>query len=184
MALVNVNEIKDKCTKLEEYILNLHIDGVPAILSGRKTGFISLIICLNNIVDYFIFCSENVQLQYLLTYKLLQDFIENFFCAVRYKSGHNNNPTALQFEGIFKRLLIRHELKSVENANCEPDGVPILNVTTFKKIKEEIDEEIEIPEIGTLNELSQFVNDVSEYIAGFVVKSVLKKNCCDICCGH
>jgi hypothetical protein len=50
-------------------------------------------------------------LDYLLTFKLSQDFLETFFCAVRARGDFNNNPNVLQFQSAYKRLLIRHEIR-------------------------------------------------------------------------
>lgn len=50
-------------------------------------------------------------LRYVLTYKMSQDHLELFFCAVRSAGGFNNNPTARQFCSIYRKLLVRHEVR-------------------------------------------------------------------------
>jgi len=49
---------------------------------------------------------------FILTYKISQDHLEMFFSAIRAKGGFNNNPTTMQFEAAYKRLLIHTELKN------------------------------------------------------------------------
>ncbi|KAK2138755.1 hypothetical protein LSH36_2465g00003, partial [Paralvinella palmiformis] len=44
-------------------------------------------------------------IQFLLTYKLLQDYFELFFSAVRQFGGWNNNHSAIQFSNAFRSLL-------------------------------------------------------------------------------
>jgi hypothetical protein len=67
---------------------------------------------------------ERKYLSYLLTYKLSQDHLEMFFCAVRSKGGVNNNPTASQFQAAYKRLLIHSEITTSKNSNCLAQGNP------------------------------------------------------------
>lgn len=174
---------------IEEYISHLQLeDGTPVIMFNRKTGFIGFIICLNNIFELFRYCKERVQLKYLLTYKLSQDFLENCFCAVRYRGGHNNNPTAIQFQSAFKRLLVRHELNSYNTGNCLAGGVPILTVSsTIKAIVLNTDNDfscLDLEELISGESLSSFVEHVTEYIEGFVVKKLFKKIHYDICTSH
>lgn len=117
----------EKTEDIEQYITELKFeDGTPVIISKRKTGFLGFIICLNNMFSLFDLCVDKQYLNYLLTFKLSQDFLENFFCAVRFRCGWNNNPSAKQFQNIFRRLLVKHEMKSVSTGNCLADGVPIL----------------------------------------------------------
>ena len=52
--------------------------------------------------------------------------MELFFSAVRTKGGSNDNPTARQFKAIFKRLLMRHQIKN-NNGNCS-DSTSFLHV--------------------------------------------------------
>ena len=89
--------------EITDYIVNLKVLGaksnafIPALKCGRKIGFIGMLVCLNNIFPLF----EDPQAyhghEYLLTYKLLQDHLEKFFCAILMKGGFNNNPDAFQF---------------------------------------------------------------------------------------
>jgi hypothetical protein len=58
------------------------------VFSKRKTGFIGLII-INILSVEFI-----IEFLYLLTYKLSEDHIETFFCAIRSK-GFQNTLTIL-----------------------------------------------------------------------------------------
>lgn len=65
--------------KMEQYINSLQdASGTPILETNRKTGFLGLIIALQNIFPLFqILKSQGFR--YLLTYKLTQDFLETFF---------------------------------------------------------------------------------------------------------
>jgi len=73
--------------------------GEKIIISRSKTGFLGFIIALTNVFEYFFFIQAipGYELTYLLTYRLIQDYLENLFGAIRSKGGFNDNPTAYQF---------------------------------------------------------------------------------------
>jgi hypothetical protein len=110
---INLIFLKESCDKAAEYISNLKDNNnQPILKSNRKTGFLGFIIAMRNI--FCLYEEYNCQgLDYLLTFKLSQDFLETFFCAVRARGGFNNNPNVLQFQSAYKRLLIRHEIKRI-----------------------------------------------------------------------
>lgn len=128
-------------------------------------------------------------MQYLLTYKLSQDYLETFFCAVRSRGGYNNNPSAFQFRSAYRRLLVRHEIKEVQNGNCLFDNIRILEASSTRETK--IAEVIEIGKnaatffghdyLKTLWKLSPCVENVVEYIAGYISKKLTKRISCVVC---
>lgn len=71
---------------------------------------------------------ENSQLKYLLTYKLSQDHLELFFCAIKLCGGWCPNPTCAQFISAYRKLLVHHEVVAT-NGNVEAmDTTSILSV--------------------------------------------------------
>ena len=46
-------------------------------------------------------------IDYFLTYKLSQDHLEMLFACIRRGLGCSNNPSATEFESVFKKLLYR-----------------------------------------------------------------------------
>lgn len=167
---------------------------VPVIKSTRKTGFIGLIISLQSIKNMFIDTVMTKELEFLLTYKMSQDHLEIFFSAIRSRGGFNNNPTALQFESSFKRLLVHTEIMTSSGANCMVmDMTKILWVSssTSKPVENSniyldmLCAEIEDDDINfntnQFNVLQQVVEDIVEYIAGFIVRKLSRKLICDEC---
>lgn len=184
----NFIELKAKTENYNNYIENLTIPGGQKIIkSNRKTGFLGFIINLKNMFCLF----QDINTEYLLTFKLSQDFLETFFGAIRSRGGFNNNPSAKQFESAYKKLLIRNEVKSFENSNCLADGIDILHVSSKREnfinviSGEDVDDlPVDIFDhdyINTMWSLSTFVEDVVEYIAGFVVNKLNKLNICKFC---
>lgn len=107
--------------------------------------------------------------------------------------GFNNNPTPTQFEAAYKRLIVHVELKVSSQANCTvQDYTPILTVSSSKKSKilvdnldilcaeDDNDDLKENIEVFTSTELT-YMNNVIEYISGFITQKLLRTVSCHIC---
>jgi len=153
-------------------------------------------------IDAIIFLSERllttvngingVQLRYLLTHKLSQDHVEMFFSTIRRRGGWNNNPTALQFAIAYRSILSRVGAVPSDNGNVHisvcndvPDAIPSVSQDWSASGDSQCDdadtvESIEVDEM-TLPLLSEFVENVCVYIAGFVIRRVVPKVQCTDC---
>lgn len=61
-----------------------------------------------NIDTLMLLIRELLQIQrYVCTYRFSQDHLELLFNSIRESGGWNNNPTAGQFQGIFRHLMVR-----------------------------------------------------------------------------
>ncbi|KYN10886.1 THAP domain-containing protein 9 [Trachymyrmex cornetzi] len=177
----NYSQLQEHAKQFENYINTLYDNtGTPILKSGRKTGFLGMIIGLRNMFPLYDEL-KNVGLTYLLTYKLSQDYLEAFFSAIRTRGGFNNNPNALNFQSAYKRLLIRHEIKELEN--CLFDNIDILHISS-KNLKCPISDSSNFNElkmdfahdyVKTFWDLSPFVENVVLYIEGYVCNKVKKK---------
>ncbi len=122
----------------------------------------------------------------LVTYKFSQDHFELFFAAIRSGNGCNNNPTARQFKSAFKRMVARHAIKT--SGNCSPlDSTVVLEATPSDMLPfrqsdthPETEENTE-PYIPSLPSLSMSKEAVVGCIAGFVVRTAMKKIHCGAC---
>lgn len=90
--------------------------GTPCNRSARKTGFWGFIVCLTNITRLYEDLHNEYNQDYLLSYRVLQDYIEKFFGSLPANGGFDN-PSALQLELAIKYLLMHTEIKSSENGN-------------------------------------------------------------------
>lgn len=100
------------------YIMGLHdVRGNPLHLTSKRIPFIGFCMAVRAICGLFDMHVRNGPLKYLLTYKMSQGHLELFFCSVRSGLGQNNNPTCLQFQHRYKKLLLHHEVKA-GNGNC------------------------------------------------------------------
>lgn len=181
----------------KQYILGLKLAGTSVLLTNRKTGFIGFLIgieSLRGIYELYV-ASDTPLLKYILTYKFSQDHLEIFFSAVRSSLGSNNNPTARQFQSIYKKLLIHTEIKGSNLGNAiAMDSTTILHVSSINKTNmgEDLQNTEEYISLSnSLNEhdyipssawhLTSYLHDVVAYIAGFVVRCLKKCVTCENC---
>lgn len=186
--------LKQNAENIIKYIKGIEDCEHQSILDcKRKIGFVGFVICLSNIFDLFLLLKEK-GLEYVLTYKLNQDHLETFFSAIRSRGGFNNNSSAKHFEGSYKKLIVRHEVKAVETGNCMINDLQILFVSSANKndtlfteedkqtTSVDVDVLFDHDYLSTMWNLSPYVDEVVAYISGFVVKKLLKnKSMCDTC---
>jgi hypothetical protein len=163
------------------------------IASNRKTGFLGFVIDLTNLIDLYRNLKSEYNFEYILSFKLSQDHLETFFSAVRSRGGCNNNPSCLHFKGAYKKLIVKHEISGSKYGNCSIlDAANILHVSSSIKSKTTdliLEEDVGDFELDVENEniffpnslLSNFVNDIVVYIAGFVTRKAKSKILCHIC---
>ncbi len=186
----NKKDFEEWCFTAEQYITSLKINDEPVVEHDRCCGFVGMVMCLRNIVPLFE-CLSSYGLKYLLTYKLSQDHLENWFSAVRSRNGNSNNPTAEQFKSIFKRLLVHHELRASEFANCaDDDNIHILTIKSistksvnFQHTNEFLTSftadsflsELNEPINDLVIELDEYQSDVVALISGFILRKLADK---------
>ncbi|KAL4131921.1 hypothetical protein QTP88_009153 [Uroleucon formosanum] len=91
---------------------------VKVIKSNRKTGFVEMILSLQNAIQMFQDLRLKGYINYLLTYKISQDHVETTSSAIRSRLGYNNNPTCRQFKAAYKRILVHNEIVGSQFDNC------------------------------------------------------------------
>lgn len=194
-AIFSGNEdlIFSRLESIKVYILGLTYGGKSVLMSGRKTGFLGFLINIESVTQlYHIYLKSNdPKLQFLSTYKLSQDHLEIFFSAIRSRGGHNNNPTAKQFENSYKRLLVHVEVKGADTGNAVAlDMTQVLHCGSQIKLvndDEDVttlnsDEELELDFLNSdAWHLTTYSVDIINYISGFVGKTIYSKLKCTKC---
>lgn len=188
-----ISSLKFKRSNDTEFVIN----------STRKTGFLGIMMGLQNISFLFEEYIATGKLLFVPFYKLSQDHIELFFCSSRQRLGFNNNPTVKQFMTTYQRLLGHCEISDKGIGNCIPlEEIKILNVVSSvdtinasapMRILIESDEtpvsfssndEIFLNDHDYLfdpSRLTEYSKNVVEYIAGFIVRYLHKKLNCESC---
>jgi hypothetical protein len=104
---------------MEEYLLYIKIDSIPAVHHARRTfvlGFLTCMKSINLLVSEMLFRNAS-PIKYFLTYKLSQDHNELFFSCIRARGGWNNNPSCQQFQAAMRALLLKNSVAPGTNSN-------------------------------------------------------------------
>lgn len=117
---------------------------------------------------------------------LSQDHLETLFSKIRQKGGFNDNPNCVRFKAAFIRILVQNEIRASFNANCDDrigaqkflfgkyqfQKLSEHDKTTACKEDDEYDDEEDDDEEDFQLPVSDDVNDIVIYIAGYVERSV------------
>ncbi|XP_051805264.1 uncharacterized protein LOC127534344 [Acanthochromis polyacanthus] len=157
----------------------------------KKCNFLSAIEFVINIDTLMVMIPELLQVQrYVLTYRFSHDHLELLFNSIRASGGWNNNPSASQFQAIFRRLMVRCGVSPSETGNvaAQDQTVSLAAVemsspetaeehpSPFANISAVVTDHSYLP-----TRFGELVENALVYIAGFVVRQILQKLSCDIC---
>ena len=79
---------------------------------------------------------DNYNFQFLLTRRLNQDPLENFFSVIRHKGGSCDNPTPSLFCKLFRQIFSMELMTVSDSANCEADNDAfLLMLGDMRKLK-------------------------------------------------
>ena len=133
--------------------------------------------------------------KYILTGRLNQDCLENFFSQIRARGGHRFNPSPREFSFAFKALCTNMLLTPVKAANCIQDGDEMLvalgAISQQKTNKRKMNDDVEESLIAKKQKLSldSFCTDdmpvdssiksnITSYIGGYIITKAIKcKEC-------
>ena len=109
------------------YINGLKHETGESVLKGRrKAAFVGWLADIKGIIFMYDEYVKPGLTEYLLTFRMSQDPLELFFGSIRAGLGHNNNPTVLQFKGVYKQLVAGALLKPGSGTNCLWDEISML----------------------------------------------------------
>ena len=209
IRLSNFEKTKAVILEICNYLLSLKDpDMYPlsqhyvSIITTFVIEFASLAKSILSIAEELLFRSDNPS-KYLLTYKLSQEHLEMFFSCVRARGGFNNNPNALQIKYAFRNILVHKSITSSDKANVmmfEENLTGSLfsfktnrrrsrlsemtNIETFNGITDadtlKLDQE-SIENALKTTSMTFVTENVLYYIAGYILRSILKSIDCDLC---
>jgi hypothetical protein len=106
LQLKNENNWRLVFEKAVSYICNLKTqDGKHVLKSNRYAAFLGWLVNIKTLTELYNSLVKEGDLDFILTFKLSQDPLENFFSSIRMSCGNNNNPTSIQFKSAFQSLL-------------------------------------------------------------------------------
>ena len=130
--------------------------------------------------------SSNHGFKFILTRRLNQDPLENFFGVIRQAGGFNANPTPFQFQNAYRKACFNSLLQPSRTGNCFADGDKLLATLTklntvasskvaFKSVICPI-ELTELPEPSDLCEQNALM-----YVCGYLLKKLFTWHNCNVC---
>lgn len=127
-----------------------------------------------------------VGFQYVHSRRLNQDALENLFGKIRQQNGNCINPTPIQFQRTFRKLLCLDVLNS-GSENCQGDTDKILlNFADFSS-SSAVDV-VNVTNVHTVSitdtdyqNLDILEKNFIRYVCGYVIKKSLKVHECDVC---
>ena len=139
-----------------------------------------LIQSINSLIGLYKYVSENFEIRYILTYKITQDSLENFFAQMR-SIGHSyDHPTPLEFIYRFRILIFMKNFSTIQfSKNCEKERIE------EKYITYEIGKEIPpfLQEKKDFQNPQNIRNNALFYLAGYVAKKCKKYSNCSYAFG-
>jgi hypothetical protein len=186
---------------MDLYIRGLRDSSLQSILlTPCRTPFIGWLLDIYSIAGVYDTTVSQSSLHYLCTYKFSLNNLEVFFSAVRACRGFDGNPTARQFMIAFKKLLVKRNVKVVGDCpsqesvsdlyftfhapfaqSVDVSGLVSMYDFVEKEPNRELQSEHRSFGIPNFALLSKYVTDVVGYVAGFVVRSLLKVVQCNEC---
>lgn len=107
--------------------------------SPRKTAVRGFMVMTAGVAGLYQDFVSTGHVKYLPTYRLRHDYIELTFNFIRSRGRWNNNPTPNQFQAVFKKLLMKHEIKPTETGNIvSQDSITILPLVSIVTSRESV----------------------------------------------
>lgn len=143
---------------------------------------------------------ENTKTDFILTSRLNQDPLENFFSIIRQSGGNNHNPSVHEFSKTISKLMTMKFLDNSPSANCENDNDELLmstistyspnesdgnneeNNSNTNAIAKTFNDELDLVIMATEQNYDESLDDASiRYFTGYVAHKILKTNNCCSC---
>ena len=156
-------------------------------------------ISVNALLGLWQVLHDDFGLSYLLTSRLNQDPLENFFSIIRHKGIQRVNPDAAEFKAAFRQCMVDSIMQPGKNANCKedvdkflltlkhvetnlPSPIPNQHPSPVHNMPDTVKSILSVcafpPEVG----ISDHDSNVLAYIGGYIVAKLKKKGiACDEC---
>ena len=151
-----------------------------------------LCLTITGVLSLWKMLHEEDSIDFLLTRRLNQDHLENFFGSIRQQGGNSDNPTPLQFTRAFRKLFYDHCLV-LSSGNCTEDLDAILLAgSNFQKASKpperDVTEgpaaapmEVDVTDYKSCLEGNIIGMNAVTYVTGYLLKKCFLKHSCDIC---
>ena len=149
-------------------------------------------------------CTEK-KYKFLLTSRLNQDCIENFFSTMRGCGGHRDNPDVTQFRSSFRYIAVNKLFVDNSGRNCKNDlDNVLLDISSLSNLLKsrsnddktcvstsQIDHEItcemtceddyDLQDLSDIPDLPLEIDNVLAYMSGYILRKFGFNDGCDMC---
>ena len=198
IRLQNLERIEATFLSTAEYLLALKFrDKQLLVYSRRKTFILGFEMTMKSVllIAKELLVTTDRPFNYILRYKFSQDHIDLLFACIRGRGGSNNNPNTLQFKYAMRNLLLKNSIIASSKANVMAfnehctSSLFSLKWTKHRSPTNEhpqsdemsAEEAKALPESLDKIALSEFCENIIYYIAGFIVRKVIKNIDCSQC---
>lgn len=183
-------------TDMLEFIKSIRVINRPTQedVTNQLRCLKGLQMTLNGVLALWKHLSEDYALLFLMTRRLNQDPLENFFGLIRQQGANSDNPTPLQFTRAFRKLFVDTFLTPLPSGNCAEDFDKFLiGSSSYKKAARNEAAGKDLPSPPTIQHVDDTdfnTSDVEKnllsinaltYVAGYLLKKCLGKHSCDTC---
>jgi hypothetical protein len=136
---------------------------------------------------------QKESVKFLLTRRLNQDPLENFFGSIRQQGGNADNPTPIQFCRAFRKLFYSHFLEQ-SSGNCAEDVDKILvqlhppprnnsskENQPLAQDQPFVVDESDYRDLAIDPDQSNSGGNAITYVAGYIITKCFHKHKCDTC---
>lgn len=144
LCAANYEKFEGLFKEFEEFVSHMTIDEYkkkskknrgppvrkPVLKSRSAVGFLGLLTNIKSIRGIYADYIQSGKLETFNTFQFSQDHLETYFTLVRSALGANNNPTPLQFKGVYRKLLVCMPHVSARSGNCILNSTNVLTVSS------------------------------------------------------
>lgn len=99
---VSINEQNAILENMTSFIQDMRVGSNKALLPFQK----DILICNKSLPDMLQYLSEKYKSEYIITKRINQDVLENFFVKIRGMGGTNIHPTPMEFKQRSRKYIL------------------------------------------------------------------------------
>ena len=128
------------------------------------------------------------KMKFMMTRRLCQDGLENFFGAIRQVGRQNDHPNPTQFRQAFRKTAVNSVMSASEHTNCEPDADRLFAALTSVSARSSRPQPAAMvqfhggPQPPVMDvPVDTITENVLAYIAGYLIAKSENDHSCSLC---
>ncbi len=174
-AISNTSCHMDHYRKMTDWLSSLRVINEPdkTVMSHIKC-IKGWMLTLSAIIKLWDYLSSRCDFSFLITRRLNQGSLENFFGAIRQKGGKCDNPTAFMFTKQFSQVCTSNLISTTAASNCQQDSDSFL--VLLEDLSKKISSDNEMP-VAQSNSSSCSSRKLDKEVAATTKQMVAQASC-------